>query len=444
MKRIIWITLALIGFILFGVGLMHAQGPVAAYGFNENTGTTVSDASGNNNTGNVGTATWTTGKYGNALSFNGTNAKVTIANSATLQLTNAMTLEVWVNPSTLGNVWRDIIYKGNDNYYLEGSSDNGSKFAVGGTFSAGPLYSSSILPVNTWTHLAATYDKVTLRLYVNAVQVASKPQTATLLTSTNPLQIGGDTFFNQYFQGIIDEVRIYNRALSLAEIQTDMNTPIGAVVPPADTTPPVISSGQPTGVLASGTTSAVLSVVTNENASCRYSTTVGQSYAAMPNAFTVTGMTAHTSNLTGLVDGSNYNYYVKCSDPSSNISGDYNITFSVATIVILPPTTTDVHPDDPITIGWDYTTGASINGFGLYAGATATGPWVFYNGITNTAARTVSFIAPDKDTFFAMNACKQDSATTGTCSVMSIPIKIHCIPLSEQFLWQTFTTRQCQ
>jgi hypothetical protein len=82
------------------------------------------------------------------------------------------------------------------------------------------------LPANTWSHLAGTYDGTTLRLYVNGVQVASRAQTGSIATTTDPLQIGGDSFFGQYFQGTIDEFRIYNRALTATEIQNDMNTPV--------------------------------------------------------------------------------------------------------------------------------------------------------------------------------------------------------------------------
>ena len=71
-----------------------------------------------------------------------------------------------------------------------------------------------------------TYDGATLRLYVNGVQVSSVARTGSIATSANPLQIGGDSIYGQYFQGLIDEVRVYNRALSQAEIQTDMNTAV--------------------------------------------------------------------------------------------------------------------------------------------------------------------------------------------------------------------------
>jgi hypothetical protein len=133
-------------------------------------------------------------------------------------------LEAWVNPSALGGVWRDLIYKGNVNYYLEVDSTSGKPATR--TTSGAALFGTGALTINTWTHLAGTYDGVTLRLYVNGVQVSSRAQTGPIAVSTNPLQIGGDTFYGQYFQGKIDEVRIYNRALSGPQIQSDMNSPI--------------------------------------------------------------------------------------------------------------------------------------------------------------------------------------------------------------------------
>ena len=82
------------------------------------------------------------------------------------------------------------------------------------------------LTANVWTHMAATYDGSTVRLFINGVQVASAAFSGSITSSTNPLRIGGNSIWGEYFQGMIDEVRIYNRALSQPEIQTDMNTPI--------------------------------------------------------------------------------------------------------------------------------------------------------------------------------------------------------------------------
>jgi hypothetical protein len=208
------------------------SGLVLALGFNEGTGVTVADASGNGNAGALNSATWSTaGRFGNALSFNGSSALVTVNDSNSLDLTTGMTLEAWVNPSVVNSAWRDVIYKGNDNYYLEATSTNGSRPAAGaiinGSYAEG--YGSAPLAVNTWTHLASTYDGTVFRLYVNGSLVSSSPATGTIATSANPLQIGGDSIYGQHFAGLIDEVRIYNRALSASEIQADMNTAVQTI-----------------------------------------------------------------------------------------------------------------------------------------------------------------------------------------------------------------------
>ena len=91
---------------------------------------------------------------------------------------------------------------------------------------AGPSTGLPRCPSTPGRHLAATYDRANIRLYVNGVQVASRAQTAPIAVSTGKLYIGGDATFGQNFQGLIDEVRIYNRALSASEIQRDMNTPL--------------------------------------------------------------------------------------------------------------------------------------------------------------------------------------------------------------------------
>jgi chitodextrinase len=236
--------------------LATISGLIAAYTFDEGTGTTVNDLSGHGNTGTIANTTWTSaGKFGNALLFNGSSSVVTVNDSSSLHLTNSMTLEAWVNPSTVTSAWRDVIYKGNDNYFLEGTSDRSSVPAGGGTFgSAGGLVvASSSLVANTWAHLALTYDGAALRLYVNGVQVSSVAQTGSILTSTNPLQIGGDNIFGQYFAGTIDEVRIYNMALSQAQVQSDMGTPVGGGSGPVvSLSPNTINFGNvPTGTTSS-------------------------------------------------------------------------------------------------------------------------------------------------------------------------------------------------
>src|SRR5207248_1621486 len=123
------------------------------------------------------------------------------------------------------------------------TSANNSMPAGGATWGSGShwtIYGTAALPVNSWSHVAVTYDGASLRLYVNGTQVASQAQTGNLITSTNPLQIGGDSTYGQFFQGTIDEVRVYNVALTATQIQSDMVTAIGGGG--GDTQPPTAPS----------------------------------------------------------------------------------------------------------------------------------------------------------------------------------------------------------
>src|SRR5438552_1500221 len=212
------------------------SGLVAAYSFGEGAGTVVTDASGNGNTGSLGSGvTWTAaGRFGSALAFNGASF-VTIPSAASLNLTTAMTLEAWVYPT--GNLykWNAVLMKEQPGEFLyalySGSSSHRRPYVYfnTSTTSAGEQGASGSkwLPFNAWSHLAGTYDGASLKLYVNGQLVRSQAVSGPIATSTGPLLIGGNSIWDQYFEGRIDEVRIYNRALSESEIQVDMNTAVG-------------------------------------------------------------------------------------------------------------------------------------------------------------------------------------------------------------------------
>lgn|SRR5574337_1113173 len=206
------------------------NGLVAAYSFNEGAGSTVTDLSGNGNTGTIAGAIWTTaGQFGGALSFNGSTSMVTVNESNSLDLTSEMTLEAWIKPTTLSG-WRTAVLKERSGSLVSALYANTSANRPNGTvvtsIGAYELSGTATLPLNTWTHLATTFDGATLRLYVNSVLVSSQAASGAIVTSTLPLRIGGNSVWGEYFAGLIDEVRVYNRALSQTEIQTDMNTPM--------------------------------------------------------------------------------------------------------------------------------------------------------------------------------------------------------------------------
>ena len=110
----------------------------------------------------------------------------------------------------------------------------------------------------------------------------------------------------------------------------DFNISFSVANAASDTSPPIRSNGFPQGEIEAGTTAQDISLTTDEDATCRYSSIQGASYAAMTNFSATTG-TNHTTEVTGLENGVTYNYYVKCKDASENTNpDDFVITFSVA------------------------------------------------------------------------------------------------------------------
>jgi hypothetical protein len=233
------------------VTVVNAQpdpiGLVAAYGFEEASGAVVADASGLGNDGTLSGASRSAGRFGQALSFDGVNDVVTVADADSLDLTNALTLSAWVQPSAVSS-WRTVAFKerpGNLVYGLYASSDNDRPAASVSTEGYGDARGASQLPANAWRHLAMTYDGSTLRLYLDGVQAASTAVVGPLPTSAGALTIGGNAVWDEWFQGRIDELRVYRGVLDQAAIQADMTAPVVAGTQPADTQAPSASVTAP-------------------------------------------------------------------------------------------------------------------------------------------------------------------------------------------------------
>jgi len=171
------------------------------------------------------------GIYGQALSFDGTSSLVTIPDASDLHFTSGLTLEAWVRPASVSG-WRAIIEKERPQglaYALYGS-DQAQHAGAFVNIAAGDrdARATDPLPLNTWTHVVATYDKVEgmERIWVDGIPVNARAQTGDVTVSTGSLFFGGDAFWGEYFSGRIDNVRIYNRALGIVEIQTNEVTPV--------------------------------------------------------------------------------------------------------------------------------------------------------------------------------------------------------------------------
>ncbi|MEC4749970.1 LamG-like jellyroll fold domain-containing protein [Methylomicrobium sp. Wu6] len=212
------------------------NGLVAAYGFEEASGTKVADASGNGNIGTInGAVRITNGHSGKALQFNGTSNWVTVNDSASLDLSTGMTLEAWVYPLSQTDGGNTIILKeasGAEMYALYSEEDVNLPISYINNGDYSGVQGPNRLPVNTWTHLVATYDGQYQRLYVNGVEVDNSAQSGLIQQSTGVLRIGGNSQWGEYFKGYIDEVRIYNRALTATEINTNLATAISVSNPP--------------------------------------------------------------------------------------------------------------------------------------------------------------------------------------------------------------------
>jgi hypothetical protein len=246
-----------------------ASGLVAAYGFDETSGSSVGDSSGRGNLGTIANATRSTaGRFGGALSFNGTNAWVTVPDAGSLDLTTAMTLEAWVRPATLGG-YRTVLLKettGNLTYALYGSSSfGGSNVARPSAWiDANGLGPTTALPTNAWSHIASTWDGATWRFFVNGTQVASKAATAAIPVSNGVLRMGGNNVWSEWFSGLIDEVRVYNRALSALEVSGDSTTPVSAPAAPDTTAPNVAVTAPAGGATVSGGSVSVAATASDD------------------------------------------------------------------------------------------------------------------------------------------------------------------------------------
>jgi len=221
---------------------LGADGLVLAVGFDGDNGTQVFDSSAWAQRGAARQATMTRvpGKNGLAMQFDGVDDWVTFTDVAgsPVDLTNGMTLEAWVFPTGTASGWDTILMKErgalNISYSLyarDGAPLTGG-FAGPASYIRAqngdqPVRTNTALPPNAWSHVAATYDGVNQRLFVNGVLVATSPMVGNITVANGAVRIGGNaSFAGEFFQGLIDDVRIYNRARNAAQITTDMNTPV--------------------------------------------------------------------------------------------------------------------------------------------------------------------------------------------------------------------------
>lgn len=244
--------------------IAHDPSTIAEYHLDEGSGLSAFDDSGNGNHGILRNGpVWVAGRANNALSFDGVNDYIELNNSPSLNPPNAISIAAWVNTVTLSVsqfiVAKDNLPSGRLQYFLrlQGSA---VRMGIRTTADYFATSAANLITTNTWYHVAGTWDGQLIRLYVNGAQVATSPAAVTGTMSDNGVatRIGGRQDGQLPFRGRIDEVQIYDRALSLSEVQAIY---LGNFL---DTTPPTVNiTYPPAGVQVSGTITVTASATDN-------------------------------------------------------------------------------------------------------------------------------------------------------------------------------------
>jgi len=227
----------MIVFLTLAWSISHAANELVLHlSFDDGAGSVAKDSSGFGNDCTLnGNPVWIDGKFGKALEFDGaTWGEVPDADS--LDLTDAMTIEAWVKLYGGGEGTQSAVEKGAA--WIEG------EYNLAALYSGGTLLQMHDLPEdcddenigssvqdNEWHFLVGTWDGSTLKLYIDGNLDAEMPCAGTLLTNDDPLFIGARGGTQRFIVGALDEIKVYNYALSADAIARDMESPVTAVEP---------------------------------------------------------------------------------------------------------------------------------------------------------------------------------------------------------------------
>lgn len=197
--------------------------------FNEGHGNKVNDLSMNRNTGTLTSMAfppttasgWNPGRNGVGLNFDGVNDYVDAGNNASLNITGNMTISAWIKIPSAPATYPGIVTKresdGTVGYVLALNANNAILFLLK-IEGVSKIATSQTFSLNTWHHVVGVYNNITMVTYVDGTAGNPSNVNGSISISSNALKIGV-SHLGAYFNGTIDEVRIYNRALSASEVQ---------------------------------------------------------------------------------------------------------------------------------------------------------------------------------------------------------------------------------
>lgn len=284
------------------------NGLVGYWSFDEGVGNIARDYSGNKNNGTLSGATkpvWTSGYASKGLSFNGSSAYVNMGNI--FNLTGSMTFSAWVKLNTTTGGQTIMCKAEGGSYCVEFNIPVAGKISwnpfIGGSYRTVSANSPAV--INTWYHVVGVYDGSAVKLYINGqLQTSTVTVSGNVSTTSEPFIIGanpngGGTVISQFLNGMIDEARVYNRALSATEISNLYKVGAQKLNSQPTLKPLTLDSG-------------LVGYWTMDNQDINWSTSKITDKSGSGNTGTITGLDKSTSTVSGklgqslIFNGNNY------------------------------------------------------------------------------------------------------------------------------------------
>ena len=218
-------------------------------------GTVAVDWSGNGNHGTLqGDPQWVPGQVGGALAFDGSGDYVDCGDSPSLTITGDITVMCWIKVAAFTKTWETILGKGDDSYRMSRGPSDGDSIHFGASGTGTNLDANTEVTTDTWRHVAAVYDGTNKIVYIDGAEDARLASTGPIDTSSYNLFIGANSQqVGRNLTGLVDDVRIYNRVLTLDEIKQAMRGELdlawdpvptnGSIPPQKEATPLTWSPG---------------------------------------------------------------------------------------------------------------------------------------------------------------------------------------------------------
>jgi len=214
-------------YIIFGLTVSANAALIGHWDFEEGSGGLALDSSGNLLHGTIFNASYATGRIGDySLDFNGANGYVEVGYSPLLN-PDSIAISLWFNPRETQQTHADLLDKGHGGgtdpyfggYVLQYSGDNSNIDAVYGNGSTFPyINTGGNYKDNQWHHMVANFGVAEMALYVDNVLIDKRAGEGAIMDNDSPLFFGRHRYLGRYFNGLIDDIRIYDSPLSQSKV----------------------------------------------------------------------------------------------------------------------------------------------------------------------------------------------------------------------------------